>query len=175
MPTLTLADVDQIAAEAHAGQVDKIGVPYIEHVRAVSRGLEPFGTGLAMAGLLHDTLEDTELRARDLVKAGVPAGVIKVVIKVTNQPGVAYEEKLRSIVWDYAATLLKLSDNAHNSLAERAAQLPEEKRERLAAKYANARSVLLPALAAPDVLLVLGRVNPALAAQYAGQLALTEA
>lgn len=173
MPTLTLADVDRIAAEAHAGQVDKIGVPYIEHVRAVSRGVEPFGTGLAMAGLLHDTLEDTELTARDLAEAGIPAGVIKLVFKVTNQPGVSYEEKLRSIVWDYAATLLKLSDNAHNSLAERAAQLPEEKRQRLAAKYANARSILLPALAMPDALLVLGRVNPALAAEFLAAEAVT--
>ena len=35
---LTLPEVDALAVEAHAGQVDKIGVPYIEHVRAVSHG-----------------------------------------------------------------------------------------------------------------------------------------
>ena len=39
-------EVDFMADCAHAGQVDKIGVPYIEHVRAVAAGLAPFGDDL---------------------------------------------------------------------------------------------------------------------------------
>ena len=46
---LSVSEVDALAAEAHAGQVDKIGVPYIEHVRAVAAGLAPFGDELVMA------------------------------------------------------------------------------------------------------------------------------
>lgn len=160
--TLTLADVDQIAAEAHAGQVDKIGVPYIEHVRAVSYGLQPFGMGLRMAGLLHDTLEDTTLTPELLLGAGVPFTVVAVVRRVTNRQGVAYEDMLRSIATDYAASLVKIADNAHNSHPDRAAQLPDEKRARLAAKYAGARRILWEGVPRDDIAMILSRVNPLL-------------
>ena len=162
MTALTLADVDTIAARAHAGQFDKVGVPYVEHVRAVARGLAPFGAGLQMAGLLHDTLEDTPVTAEELLAAGVPRTVVAVVRRVTNQPGTSYQEMLRGIVTDHSACLLKIADNAHNSLPERAARLRADERERLAAKYAGARGVLWPAASREDVVAILGIVNPAL-------------
>jgi (p)ppGpp synthase/HD superfamily hydrolase len=160
--TLTLADVDRIAAEAHAGQVDKIGVPYIQHVRAVSYGLQPFGVGLQMAGLLHDTLEDTAVTFTDLVEAGVPFSVLQIVRRLTKQNFDGYESMLDKITDDYAATLVKISDNAHNSHPDRVAQLPEEKQARLAAKYSHARSILWPTVAIEDVRAIVERVNPSL-------------
>lgn len=162
---LTLDDVDRIAAEAHAGQTDKIGVPYIEHVRAVAYGLQPFGMGLRMAGLLHDSIEDTHLTSELLLAAGVPFTVVAVVRRVTNRPGVAYEDMLRGIATDYAASLVKIADNAHNSLPERAAQLPEDKRARLAAKYAGARRILWEGVPRDDIAMILARVNPHLIAE----------
>ena len=161
-PTLTLADVDALAARAHADQFDKIGVPYINHVRAVSAGLAPFGVGLQMAGLLHDTLEDTTLTPELLLAAGVPSSVVTLVRKVTNRAGVAYEDMLDRIRVDYSATLLKVSDNAHNSLPERAAQLPPDQRRRLTEKYRHARSVLWPSVPHEDVRTILRIVNPPL-------------
>ncbi|MFC1434366.1 phosphohydrolase [Streptacidiphilus sp. N1-3] len=161
-PALTLADVDALAARAHAGQFDKIGVPYVNHVRAVSAGLAPFGVGLQMAGLLHDTLEDTTLTPELLLAAGVPFSVVTLVRKVTNREGVAYEDMLDGIRADYSATLLKVSDNAHNSLPDRAAQLPPEQRLRLAEKYRHARSVLWPSVPHEDVRAILRIVNPSL-------------
>lgn len=160
--SLTLADVDRIAAEAHQGQVDKIGVPYVEHVRAVSRGLAPFGVGLQMAGLLHDVLEDTSVTFQDLVLARVPFSVIKLVEAVTKQNFDGYESMIDKITDNYAATLIKISDNAHNSHPDRTAQLPEEKRARLAVKYEHARSILWPAVALEDVHAIIERVNPSL-------------
>lgn len=160
--SLTLADVDRIAAEAHAGQVDKIGVPYVEHVRAVAAGLAPFGVGLQMAGLLHDSVEDTDLTFGDLAELGVPWSVVDIVQRVTKRPGVPYEDMIGAIVGDYAACLVKLADNAHNSLPERAAQLPEEKRERLARKYADARRRLWQAVPFEDVQAIVERVNASL-------------
>jgi (p)ppGpp synthase/HD superfamily hydrolase len=159
---LTLAEVDLLAAEAHAGQTDKAGVPYVTHVRAVSRGLAPFGVGLQMAGLLHDALEDTALTERRLLDAGVPATVVATVLRVSNRPGVPYQDMITGIATDHAATLLKISDNAHNSLASRAAVLTAEQRGRFAAKYAAARRVLWPAAARDDVAVILRIVNPAL-------------
>lgn len=158
----TVSEVDAFASDAHAGQFDKIGVPYIEHVRAVAAGLAPFGDHMVMAGLLHDVIEDTDWTAQQLLGAGVPHRVVSAVEAVTNQPGVPYEEKIRRIVSDRYATLVKISDNAHNSHPDRAAQLPEEKRTRLAAKYRAARDVLWAAADSRDIEAIVTIVNPAL-------------
>ncbi|RKE17179.1 HD domain-containing protein [Streptomyces sp. TLI_171] len=165
MPHLTLAEVDALAARAHAGQHDRIGVPYVEHVRAVAAGLAPFGAGLRMAALLHDVLEDTPTTAEDLLAAGVPAAVVATVRRVTRQPGAEYAAMLGEIVADQAATLVKIADNAHNSRADRAAQLPEADRARLAERYRAARAVLWPAAAAEDVRTIVAIVNPGLLAE----------
>ncbi|MFD9128812.1 HD domain-containing protein [Kitasatospora sp. NPDC059571] len=165
MPELTLADVDALAARAHAGQRDRIGVPYVEHVRAVAAGVAPFGTGVQMAALLHDVLEDTPVTAGELLRAGVPAAVVATVTRVTRVPGVPYPEMLRQVAGDHSAALVKIADNAHNSLASRAALLPEADRVRLAVRYRDARALLWPAVAAADVRTVVGIVNPALLAE----------
>ncbi|MFI9785204.1 phosphohydrolase [Kitasatospora sp. NPDC051984] len=165
MPSPTLADVDALAARAHAGQYDRIGVPYIEHVRAVAAGVAAFGTGLQMAALLHDVLEDTPTRADDLLVAGIPAGVVATVCRVTREPGTDYRAMLLDIVTDQAATLVKIADNAHNSRADRSARLPEADRARLAARYRDARAVLWPAVADADLRTVLAAVNPPLLAE----------
>ena len=159
---LTLAGVDALAAEAHAGPLDRIGVPYVEHVRAVARGLAPFGTGLQMAGLLHDVLEDTATSAGDLLGAGVPPAVVGIVELVTNRPGTDYQDMVRSVAGHYAACLLKIADNANNSDPARTAQLPPDAADRLAAKYARARAVLWPAVPREDVAAILRIVNPGL-------------
>lgn len=158
-------EVDFIADCAHAGQVDKIGAPYIEHVRAVAAGLAPFGDDLIKAGLLHDIIEDTDWTAERLREEGIPERVVAIVEAVTNQKGVPYEEKIRRIMTNSDATLVKISDNAHNSHPDRAAQLPEEKRARLAAKYRAARDVLWAAADDRDIEAIVTIVNPSLLAE----------
>lgn len=162
---ISVAGVDALAAAAYAGQVDKIGVPYIEHARAVAAGLVPFGDELVMAGLLHDVLEDTDVTVDGLLEQGVPARVVEIVKAVTNQADMTYEEKIRHITADPQATLLKIADNAHNSHPDRAAQLPAHKRERLAAKYRAARAKLWPAAGRADIETVVSIVNPSLLAE----------
>ncbi|WP_371494344.1 phosphohydrolase [Kitasatospora sp. NBC_00374] len=168
---LSLADVDRLAADAHAGQLDKIGVPYVAHVRAVAEAVAPFGTGLQMAALLHDVLEDTALTADDLLRAGVPFSVVATVRRVSRTEGVGYHAMLRQIVTDHSATLVKIADNAHNSRADRAAQLPEADRERLAERYRSARRILWPAAAPADIRAILAAVNPALLDELAEPVA----
>lgn len=54
-----------LASEAHAGQVDKGGAPYIEHPMRVALRCD---TELRRcAALLHDVLEDTDATEADLV------------------------------------------------------------------------------------------------------------
>ncbi|MEU5900368.1 HD domain-containing protein [Streptomyces venezuelae] len=145
---LSVSDIDALAARAHAGQYDKIGVPYIEHVRAVAAGLAPLGQHLVQAGLLHDILEDTPWTAAQLRKAGVP--------------GTPYEDKIARITADPDATLVKISDNAHNSRPDRAGQLKATQRARLSRKYQAARDQLWPAARREDISAIIRIVNPAL-------------
>lgn len=165
----TVEDVDLFAQAAHEGQVDKIGVPYIEHVRAVAAGLAPFGDDLVIAGLLHDVLEDTDWTAGHLRAIGIPPRSLAAVEAVTNQPGVPYQEKIRRITSNADAVLVKIADNAHNSHPARAAQLPPEKRERLAAKYRAARALLWPAASRADIEAIVRIVNPALLNELRGE------
>ncbi|MFD7239600.1 HD domain-containing protein [Streptomyces syringium] len=161
-------EVDFLADRAHAGQVDKIGVPYIEHVRAVAAGLAPFGDELVMAGLLHDVIEDTDWTAEQLRAAGIPVRVVEIVEAVTNQPGTSYTERIQRITGDAQATLVKIADNAHNSHPDRAAQLSPDKRARLADKYRAARAVLWPLASRADIEAIVRIVNPSLLSELDG-------
>ncbi|MGP3777175.1 HD domain-containing protein (plasmid) [Streptomyces sp. SDT5-1] len=158
----SLSGVDALAERAHRGQVDKIGVAYIEHVRAVAAGLEPFGEELTMAGLLHDIVEDTDWTPRLLRDAGIPSRVVEIVEAVTNVHGLPYEDKIRRITADPQATLVKIADNAHNSHPDRAAQLPADKREGFAAKYRDARAELWKHARRQDIEAIVRIVNPSL-------------
>ncbi|MGW8724768.1 HD domain-containing protein [Streptomyces sp. NPDC055808] len=158
----TVAEADDFASRAHEGQVDKLGVPYVEHVRAVAAGLVPFGDDLVMAGLLHDVIEDTGWTAERLRAAGVPPQVVSVVEAVTNQDGVPYEAKIRRITADRDATLVKIADNAHNSRPDRTGGLPPDLRTRLAVKYRAARDLLWAAVDERDVEAIVAIVNPGL-------------
>lgn len=154
--------VDQFAEFAHAGQFDKIGVPYIEHPRAVAAGLTPFGEHLVMAGLLHDVLEDTPWTAARLRDLGVPDRVIAAVEAVTNKPGTPYLDKIAKITQNPDAILVKIADNAHNSHPGRAAQLTKKQRIRLGKKYRAARKLLWAFADTEDIRKIVEIVNPAL-------------
>ncbi|WP_329128193.1 HD domain-containing protein [Streptomyces sp. NBC_01465] len=158
----SVKEVDALVATAHEGQLDKVGVPYVDHVRGVAAGLAHLGPELEMAGLLHDIVEDTDWTPEKLRTAGIPDRVVGIVEAVTNQPGMAYEEKIRRITRSRDATLVKIADNAHNSIPERAARLTEAERDRLAAKYRAARDVLWAAADLAQVESIVAIVNPAL-------------
>ncbi|MBO7364144.1 MAG: GTP pyrophosphokinase, partial [Lachnospiraceae bacterium] len=59
-----------IAKEAHAGQTDRGGTPYILHPLHVADRMPD--EKRAVIAVLHDVLEDTDLTAEDLVRAGIP-------------------------------------------------------------------------------------------------------
>lgn len=159
---LTLEEVRQLAEEAHHGQTDKIGDPYIWHVRAVAAGLRPFGLYTEMSGWLHDTIEDTDETEESLRARGVPEMVVRTVVAVSNQPGEIYQDKIKKIATIPDAVLVKISDNAHNSRADRAAKLDEKTRMRLKEKYQEAREVLWAVADPTATRKIIEIVNPGL-------------
>lgn len=139
---MTLEQASRLAEEARAGQVDRAGRPYTEHVFAVRDLLAGHGERAQAAGVLHDVLEDTPLTADDLRARGCPEQVVRAVESVTRRAGEPYEEMVRRAAADPLGRLVKLADNAHNSDEGRLGLLPAEQAERLRAKYARARRIL---------------------------------
>lgn len=125
---------DEIADKAHKGQKRKDGKPYITHPQAVadiiSRDffeLMPQNEAaranwsavknyVIMAGLLHDTIEDTWVTSEYLKNAGMPAMVVDIVNTVTKRPGENYFDFTMRIVesGNVGAKIVKLADLRHN-------------------------------------------------------------
>lgn len=143
MGSPTVADADALAEQAHRGQVDKAGRPYIEHLRAVARMLAEHGDHAVMAGLLHDVVEDTPVTLDDLRAAGYPPEVVDAVDSVTRRQGETYMDMIRRAAAHPLGRLVKLADNAHNSDETRLAVLEPAVAEFLRRRYAKARAVLL--------------------------------
>jgi (p)ppGpp synthase/HD superfamily hydrolase len=81
----TLERAIAIAAEAHAGQVDKAGQAYILHPLRVM--LRMGSAHERMAAVLHDVVEDTPVSLPRLLAEGFAPEVIAAVDALTKRPG----------------------------------------------------------------------------------------
>lgn len=135
---------DLLAVAAHRGQVDKSGRPYVEHVRAVSELTREAG-GTAeqqLAGLLHDTVEDTVVSLAQFADLGVPPDVVAMVDALTRRSSESHEDYLDRLVETPSAVLVKRADIRHNLSPVRLARLDQPTQDRLRRKYAYARALL---------------------------------
>ena len=131
-----------IAVVAHRGQVDKLGRDYIHHPAAVAAMFDPVDQAVEFcAAWLHDVVEDTDITADDLVRAGIHAEVVEVVLLLTRQDGQG-DEYYTQIAANPLARAVKLADLAHNTSPERVAQLPDDVQARLRVKYEHAYALL---------------------------------
>lgn len=144
-PRQTLAAAEAIASIAHRGQVDKAGMPYIEHPRRVANSIPRNGDDdldAVSVAWLHDVIEDTDITRDDLHAAGIPWSVIEDVELLTRRDGQAPEEYYAAITMSPRALAVKLADIADNTNPERVALLDEATVARLREKYATARRLL---------------------------------
>lgn len=137
-----------LATTAHKDQVDKAGNPYIDHPIHVMNTLQ--GDTAKMVGILHDTIEDTELTYADLKKVGCPDSVITALELVTHSPDYQgteeeYEKKIKAIAesGNQLAIDVKYADLMHNSDVTRIKE-PKEKDFKRVAKYKKSMAVLQP-------------------------------
>ena len=116
----------EFSAKAHEGQRRRSGEPYLQHPIAVAGVLTSLKTDVTaiVAGLLHDTLEDTVATADELEKE-FGKDVLHLVDGVTKIGKItfrSYEEKqaenfrkmLLSMADDIRVVLIKLADRLHN-------------------------------------------------------------
>ena len=126
----------QIAYQAHHGQVDKAGVPYILHPVHLAEGMEDEVS--ACVALLHDVVEDTDWTFEMLEKE-FPAAVIDALRLLTHADDEPYMDYVRRIKQNPVARRVKIADLKHNSDQTRYAgqEISKEKLAYFRAKYAE--------------------------------------
>lgn len=116
----------EFVKKAHSEQVDKNGVPYINHlvsvyvIAATKYNLsEPY----LHAALLHDLIEDTEYTLGDLDRMGYEHTTIAAVDKLTVRAPFTAMDNIKSIIStgqpDINVIMLKMADNEHNRALHR--------------------------------------------------------
>lgn len=99
------------AYQAHHGQLDHNGVPYIFHPIHVAEQMEEEIS--CCVALLHDVLEDTPVTPEELSRE-FPRPVVEVVCLLTRREGEDYLSYIRRIRQNPVAVRVKLADLAHN-------------------------------------------------------------
>lgn len=130
----------QIAIEAHEGQTDKAGAPYILHlIRVMNAGQTE---NEKICGILHDLVEDTKWTFEDLKKEGFSEEVISVLKCVTKQTNEPYTQFIERIKKNPLAVKVKINDLKDNMDITRLTFISEKDTQRLN-KYINAYHYLL--------------------------------
>lgn len=129
-----LSNMILLATNAHAGQFDKGGVPYILHPLKVMHYLKTDDEELQCIAVGHDIIEDTKTTYFDLRNAGQSERVIKGIAALTKQKGETYDEYKEKVFANKDAMLVKRMDLRHNSDIRRLKGVSEKDIERIA-KY----------------------------------------
>ena len=129
----------RVAYEAHHGQVDKAGVPYIFHpVHLAEQMTDEYTT---ITALLHDVMEDTSITVDYLAEQGFPDEVLEALLLLTHDQSVTYTDYILALKGNDIAKAVKNADLRHNSDVTRLCVVSEQARAR-AEKYAQALALL---------------------------------
>ncbi|HWF18758.1 MAG TPA: GTP pyrophosphokinase [Verrucomicrobiae bacterium] len=114
----------EIAVQAHHGQRDKNGAPYILHplriMNAVRRPEEK------MVAILHDVVEDSDWTLARLRDEGFPVDVLEAVDHLTRRDGESDEAFVNRAVSHPLAKKIKICDLEDNLNPLRNSQLDEK-------------------------------------------------
>ena len=134
----------KIAYDAHHGQVDKGGLPYIFHPYHLAESMEDEIS--CCAALLHDVVEDTDYTFEQLEAEGFGETIMEALRLLTHENGVFTEEDYLQYVLKLKqnpiARAVKIADLEHNSDLSRFGSDITERDIMRAAKYQKALVVL---------------------------------
>lgn len=136
----TLERAIAIAAEAHAGAVDKAGQPYLLHPLRVMMNVH--GETARIAAVLHDVVEDTDWTLEGLRREGFDDAVLRAVDGLTWREGEDYFDFCRRAGRDPVARAVKLADIEDNLDWNRISDPTEADYERME-RYRKAKEMLL--------------------------------
>ena len=131
----------KFAYDAHHGQLDYNGIPYIFHPLHLAESMEDEIS--CCAALLHDVVEDTAVTMEILCRE-FPPEVTEVVALLTHDDGSDYFTYVRKIKNHPIARKVKLADLAHNSDQSRCvgSGLTQEQLSYWKEKYEKAKAIL---------------------------------
>jgi len=104
-----------IATNAHAGQFDKAGKPYILHPLRVMSFIKEDDEELQCIAVGHDLFEDTKVTKQDLRDEGISERVINGIWCMTKLPGETLEEYKARVFSNEDSMKAKKADLRHNS------------------------------------------------------------
>ena len=128
-----------LASDAHRGQYDKGGLPYITHPLHVADQMKTEDE--CVVALLHDVMEDTGLTEFNLKEWGISDRQIAALKLLCHDEWVPYLEYIQRIRIDPIATAVKIEDLKHNSDLTRLNSVTQEDLERVE-KYKKALRIL---------------------------------
>ena len=118
-----------MAADAHAGQTDKAGEPYILHILRVV--LELRDRTAQTVAALHDIVEDTPLTFEDLEAAGFASEIVEAVRALTKRADEVYDVYLARVAANPIARRVKIADLEDNMRLQRLSQVSDADLARL--------------------------------------------
>lgn len=130
----------KIAKEAHEGQTDKAGSPYIEHVLRVVDSVQ--GDERKIAAALHDVIEDTHITVEYLKSEGFSESVINAVLALTKNKGESRISAAKRAIKNQIALDVKIADNKDNMNLSRIKN-PSKKDFKRQKEYNIVRKILL--------------------------------
>lgn len=144
MPQEMLNKAISIAAQAHAGQTDKGGAPYILHPLRVMMNVE--GEAGQICAVLHDVVEDSGIAFDDLRREGFDENIVAALNCLTRRAGESYDEFIDRVLQNEIACKVKRADLADNMDLARIPD-PTEKDIERRVKYVAAMKRINKALA----------------------------
>ncbi|MFN7972074.1 MAG: GTP pyrophosphokinase [Acidobacteriota bacterium] len=131
----TLEDAILLSVQAHRGQRDKVGKPYVLHPLRMMLALE--SDDERIVAVLHDVVEDTPHTFEDLRARGFSEDVIAALGCVTRRPDETYDAFIDRVKGNPLAVRVKIADLEDNMDVKRLTSVGEKDRERLA-RYVKA-------------------------------------
>ena len=129
----------RIAVEAHRGQKDRAGAPYILHPLRMMFRLQTDAE--RMAAVLHDVVEDTDWTLDQLRAEGFPEEVVAAVDHLTRRDGESYEEFVIRAAAHPVARRVKIADLEDNMDVRRMGTVTEQDGDRLTRYHRAWRSL----------------------------------
>ena len=117
----TLERAILIAAQAHLGQRDKAGAPYILHPLRLMMRME--SEPAMIAAVLHDVVEDSDWTLEQLRGEGFSEEVLQAVDCLTSREGEAYDEFISRAKANAVARRVKIADLEDNMNVKRIGEI----------------------------------------------------
>ena len=137
--TPTVKAAMKLCFEAHANQLDRSGIPYVNHPLHLAEQMDTEDE--TVVALLHDVMEDTDCTADDLRAIGVSDAAMEALQLLTHDDAVPYLDYVRNLKDNPIARKVKLADLRHNSQLSRLDVVREKDLARVE-KYTKARAIL---------------------------------